>query len=159
MRREPTTETNIRNNYVDLLITGNTAKLEISVLSKPTSNETTINIQSYHPLEHKIAAYRFHIERMFTLPLAEQRQEEWESIEQIARKNNTPISLLLKLKLRIRLQISQPTLTSKNSDTKWAKFTYNTPHIGIITNIFKQTNVKIEERSIQKSVVISHTIT
>jgi len=66
MRLKPTTKTNGRINYLDLLITRNPAKLEISIFRKPTSTDTTINFHSNHPLEHKIAAYRFHIERMFT---------------------------------------------------------------------------------------------
>jgi len=69
MRLETTTETNGRINYLDLLITRNPTKFEISIFRKPTSTDTTINFHSNHPLEHKIAAYRFHIERMFTLPL------------------------------------------------------------------------------------------
>jgi hypothetical protein len=81
---------------------------------------------------------------MFTPLLREkQRQEEWESIKQTARNNTFPISLLFKLKQRIHLKHSHPTPPSKNSDTKWASFTYTTPHIRKITNIFKQTNVKI----------------
>jgi len=59
--------------------------------------DSTINFYWNHPLEHKLAAYRFHIERMFTLRLGEEeRQEEWESIKQIARNNNYPINLLQK---------------------------------------------------------------
>ena len=71
---DPTTETNSRINYLDLLITRNPTKLGISIFCKHTSTDTTINFYSNHPLEHKIAAYRFHIERMFTLPLGE---EQW----------------------------------------------------------------------------------
>jgi len=81
---------------------------------------------------------------MFTLPLGEeQRQVEWESIKQMERNNNYPINLLQKLKQRIQRKLSHPTLPSKNSDTKWTTFTDSTPQIKKITNIFKQTNVKI----------------
>jgi hypothetical protein len=118
--------------------------LGISIFRKPTSTDTTINFYSNHLLEHKLAAYRFHIERMFTLPLGgEQWQEEWESIKQIERNNNYPINLLQKLKQRIQRKLSHLTLPSKSSDTKWATFTYTTPQIRKITNVFKQTNVKI----------------
>jgi len=89
LRLEPAIETNSRINYLDLLITRNPPKLGISVFRKPTSTDTTINFYSNHPLEHKLAACRFHIERMFTLPLGEeQRREEWESTKQIACNNN-----------------------------------------------------------------------
>jgi len=103
MQLEPTTETNSRINYLYLLITRNPTKFGISIFRKPTSTDTTINFYSNNPLEHKLAAYRFHIERMFTLPLREaERQEEWESIKQIACNNNYPINLLQKLKQRIQ---------------------------------------------------------
>jgi len=143
-RLEPTTETDSRINYLELLITRNPTKLVISIFRKPTSTDTATNFYSNHSLEHKVAAYRFHIERIFTLPLAEeQQQEEWESIKQRARNNNYPINLFQKLKQRIQRELSHPTLPSKSSDTKWATFTYTTPQIRKVTNIFKQTNVKI----------------
>jgi len=50
---------------------------------------------------------------------------------------------LQKLKRRIQRKLSHPTLPSKSSDTKWATSTYTSPEIMKITNIFKQTNVKI----------------
>ena len=140
MRLEPTTETNSRINYLDLLITRNPTKMGTSIFRKPTSTDTTINFYSNHPLEHKLAAYRFH-DRMFTLLLGEvEWQEEWESLKQIAR-NNYPINLLQKLKQRRQRKLSHLTLLSKSSDTMWATFT--SPQIRKITNIFKQTNVKI----------------
>jgi len=95
-------------------MTRNPTKLGISIFCKPTSTDTTINFYSNHPLEHKITAYRFHMERMFTLPLGEQWQEEWESIKQIAsNSNNYPINILQKLKQRIKRKLSCPTLPSK----------------------------------------------
>jgi len=103
MQLEPGTETNSRINYLDLLITRNPTKFGISIFCKPTSADTTINFYSNHPLEHKITAYRFHIERMFALPLGEEQwQEEWESIKQIACNNNYPVNLLQKLKQSIQ---------------------------------------------------------
>ena len=53
------------------------------------------------------------------------------------------MNLLQKLKQRTQRKLSYLTLPSKSSDTKWATFTYTTPQIRKITNIFKQTNVKI----------------
>jgi len=138
MQLEPATEINSCINYLDLLITRNPTKLGISIFRKPTSTDTTINFYSNHPLEHKITAYRFHIEWIFTLPLGEEQwQEEWESIKQISRNNNNySINLLQKLKQRIQRKVSHPTLPSKSSDT------YTIPQIRRVTNIFKQTNVK-----------------
>jgi len=66
-----------------------------------------------------------------------------QATKQTARNNNYPINLLQKLKQRIQGKLSHLTLPSKSSDTKWATFTYTSPQIRKITNIFKQTNVKI----------------
>jgi len=83
------------------------------------------------------------IESMFTLPLGEEeRQQEWESTKQRACNNNFPINLSQKLKQTKQRKLSHTILRSKSSDTKWATFTY-TSQISKITNIFKQTNVKI----------------
>jgi hypothetical protein len=45
-------------------------KIEIDIYRKPTTTDTTINHTSNHPTEHKMAAYRYMINRMITLPLA-----------------------------------------------------------------------------------------
>jgi hypothetical protein len=44
---------------------------------KPITTVTIINFVSNHPIEYKMAAFRFHISRMYTLPLdPEKRQKE-----------------------------------------------------------------------------------
>jgi len=55
-------------NFLDLTITRKTSNLEIDIFQKPTTSNTTINYLSNHPLEYKLAAYHYYIERMFTLP-------------------------------------------------------------------------------------------
>ena len=95
--------------------------------------------------EHKLAAYRFLINRMLTLPIPqEQRHEEWQNILQIAHKNNFPRSLITNLKHRIEKKLTQPTPpTTPRHDTKWTTFTYASPQSRKITNLFKHTNIKI----------------
>jgi len=56
-------------DFLDLSITRAHNKLTIDIYRKPTTTNTTINFMSNHPLEHKMAAYRYHIERMHKLPL------------------------------------------------------------------------------------------
>jgi len=91
-----------------------------------------------------MAAYRFHLERMYSLPLNQtQLQNEWESIKQIAYSNNFPINILQKLKERPCQQLSHPATPKKKKGTKWATFTYTTSHIRKITNLFKNTDIKI----------------
>jgi hypothetical protein len=56
-------------HFLDLSITRRPTCLNISIFHKPTSTDTTINFLSNHPLEHKMAAYRYLTHRMYTLPL------------------------------------------------------------------------------------------
>jgi hypothetical protein len=65
----PTHETNNNVSFLDLSITRKPTSLELDTYRKPTATDTTINFLSNHPLEHKLAAYRFFINRMLSLPL------------------------------------------------------------------------------------------
>ena len=95
----PSPETDNQVNFLDLLISRKPENLEIDIFCKPTTTNTTINFLSNHPMEHKMAAYRFHLERMYSLPLNQTHlQNEWETIKQIADSNNFPITILHKLK-------------------------------------------------------------
>ena len=86
-------------NFLDLLISRKPENLEIDIFQKPTSTDTTNNFFSNHPLEHKMAAYRFRLERMYSLPLNQtQLQKERETIKQISYSNNFPVNILHKLK-------------------------------------------------------------
>jgi hypothetical protein len=64
----PTPENAGQINFLDLTITRKTTNLEIDIFRKPTTTNTTINYLSNHPLEQKLAAYRYYIERMYSLP-------------------------------------------------------------------------------------------
>ena len=140
----PNPETDSHVSFLDLLISRKPKNLEIDIFRKPTSTNTTINFFSNHPIEHKMAAYRFHLERMHSFPLNQtQLQNEWESIKQIAYSYNFPINTLQKLKERTRQQLSHSATPKKKKGTKWATFTYTTPHIRKITNLFKNTDIKI----------------
>jgi hypothetical protein len=92
------------------MITRMPNSLEIRIFRKPTTTNTTIDYLSNHPLEHKMAAYRFLIERMLTLPLGEkQQQHEWETIQQITHSNEFLENLFMKLTQRIMRKLTQPT--------------------------------------------------
>ena len=63
-----------------------------------------------------------------------------------AHSNEVPLTLLTRLRLKIQRNNSvpkSPTPTPFNKGTKWATFTYSSPQIRKITNIFKHTNIKI----------------
>ena len=93
-----------------------------------------------------MAAYRFYIERMLKLPLSHTRQlKEGKTIlliALIATANNFPITVLQKLKWQIQHKITKPPPAKNAESKKWATFTYS-PHIRKITNLFRNTNIKI----------------
>jgi len=70
IKLNPTYESNGCISFLDLLIIRKESNLEIDIYSKHATTDTTINFPSIHPTEHKIAAYRHHITRMHSLPLA-----------------------------------------------------------------------------------------
>ena len=71
----PTLEHNNSIRFPDLLITRHPTQTEIDIFRKPTTTDTTINYSSNHPTEHKMAAYRYLINRMTSLPLSQLKRE------------------------------------------------------------------------------------
>jgi hypothetical protein len=103
IKLDPTYETHNSINYLDLTITRKQTNLEIDIYRKPTTTDITVNFHSNHPIEHKIAALRFHISRMQSLPLnKEKKQKEWDIIQTIANNNNFPKNLLHKLRRQMQ---------------------------------------------------------
>jgi hypothetical protein len=146
----PTWESNDMVHFLDLSIARKPTHLEITIYRKPTTTNMTINFLSNHPLQHKIAAYRFLIQRMLTLPInRDQQLEEWQCIQHIACCNNFPPSLLNRLKQKMQRSLSQQkpptttTTTTESNGTKWATLTYTSPQIRKVSNIFRHTNVCI----------------
>ena len=87
-----TLESYDRINFLDLSIIRKTPKLEIDIFRKPTTTNTTIHYLSNHPIEHKLAAYRYYIERMFNLPHNnDQQRSEWQTILHIAKTTNSKL--------------------------------------------------------------------
>jgi hypothetical protein len=130
--------------------------LELDIYRKPTAMDTTINFLSNHRLEHKLAAYRFFINRILSLPLNDvQRHKEWKNIKLTAHNNNIPIHLLTKLRCNIQRKLNQPNPppppTAPTKDTKWATFTHTSPHVRKFTILFKNTNVQVTFKSINNS--------
>jgi hypothetical protein len=149
IKLNPTHETNDKVNFLDLSITRKPTSLELDIYHKPTATDTTINFLSNHPLEHKLAAYRFSINRMLSFPLNEQqRHNEWNDIKQTAQNNNIPIHLLTKLRRNIQKKLNQTHHpNTPTHDKKWATFTHSSPHVRKITNLFKNTNVRVAFKS------------
>jgi hypothetical protein len=113
--------------------------MEINIYRKPTTTDITINYLSNHSVEHKLAAYHYHINRMLSLPLTKQTNE-WKNHSNYCTQH-FPNKLINNLKYEIqRNTICQN--PNKNS-MRWAIFTYHSPKIRKITNLFKHTDIKI----------------
>jgi hypothetical protein len=89
------------------------------------------------------------------MPITENsKQNEWETITAIAKNNEFPISILTDLKTKIikrkkqkqkQAQTQQQEITTQRC--KWVTFTYHSPLVRRINNLFKQTDVKISFRA------------
>jgi hypothetical protein len=106
-------------------------------------NLTTIYYLSNHSTGQKIAAYRYHINRMQSLPLTIERQQtEWNTIKTMAQNNSFPEHFITNLKVQIKQQKVHQT-QDKDENKKRATFTYYSPKIRKLTNLFKHTNINI----------------
>jgi len=72
----PTYENNGCISFLDRLIIRKPSDLEIDIFRKPTTTDTNFNLFSYHPVEHKVVAFRYHITRMHSLPLTPERKQK-----------------------------------------------------------------------------------
>jgi hypothetical protein len=119
------------------------------MLHKTTTTDTTINFLSNHPVEHKIATFTRYITIMHFFPLTPKRkQTERTLIQLIAQNNNFPQKLIQNLNLQIQHKEStriKP--TEKTKTKKWTTFTYYSPRIRKITNLFKHTNTGMSFKS------------
>ena len=146
-----TYETDNTITYMDLSISRSNNKLELGIYRKPIETGTVIHSNSNHPYEQKMSAFIYYINRLLQLPITEEsKQSEWETILAIARNNGYSTKTInnLKKKLLTRKQNPQdqnqePTETRK----KWVTFTYHSPLIRRVTNLFKQTDLNIAFRA------------
>jgi hypothetical protein len=133
----PTLEENNITHYLDLTIQRTAHGLQLGIYRKPTNTDTTIHFTSTHPMQHKLAAYRFFINRMLTLPLTNtEKKKEWNTIQCIAHNNGFPPNLIHKLRYQLEhvlsTQLEQPT----NRPSAWVTFTFSNPAVYKITNLF-----------------------
>ena len=141
-----TTETNNIITYMDLSIRRSNNKLELGIYRKPIETGSVIHFNSNHPYEQKMSAF-IYINRLITLPITEEsKQSEWETILAIARNNGYSTKTInnLKKKLLTRKQ-KQQDQNQEITETrkKLVIFTYYSPLIRCVTNLFKQTELNI----------------
>jgi hypothetical protein len=144
-----TKETNNSINYLDMTINRSINGIEISVYRKPTSTDITIQHTSNHPQDHKNAAYRYYINRMITLPNTKKaKSQERQYILNTARQNGFPSHTITNIEKKIIAkhgEDKESTIidTERQSQKKWITFTYHSPLIRKITNLFKNTEISI----------------
>jgi hypothetical protein len=143
-------EVNNSINYLDLSIHRNTNRTDLGIYRKTTHTDFTVQFSSNHPLEHKIAAFNFYINGMLTLPITKQaKQQEWKIILAVAQNNGFPLHIIHNLKKKLtaekQRQIFQP--PQHNKLRNGLKFSYPTPLIRKITNLYKQSNLHVSLRT------------
>jgi hypothetical protein len=99
-----------------------------------------------------MAAYGYLINRMTALLLSlEKRKTEWMRIHDIANNNKFPKHIITRLEKQIQTKTQMTSTkfdnTKGDDNKKWAIFTYHSPKIRKITNLFRQTNVRISFKS------------
>ncbi|GFG36529.1 hypothetical protein Cfor_07442, partial [Coptotermes formosanus] len=117
--------------------------IDIKVFRKPTTTDTTIHYTSNHPLEHKLAAFRYMLNRANNLPLKpEDKQQEEMIIKHMAKANGYPTKLIKNLQKKITTQ-DKHSISDPQTRHKWTTFKYYSPLVRKVTNIFKNTNLRI----------------
>jgi hypothetical protein len=67
-----TAEEHYTISYFDLSINKKSNHIELEIYRKSTHMDIIIHFSSNHPYDHKLAAFRYYINRMITLPITEQ---------------------------------------------------------------------------------------
>jgi hypothetical protein len=141
-------EENNSINYLEFSIHRNINSIDLGIYRKPTYTDITIQFSSNHPLEHKLAAFNFYINRMLTLPITKQaKQQEWKIILAIAQNNGFPLHVIHNLKKELIAKKQNKNFQQQQQTKKWVTLTYQSPLIRKITNIFKQSNLNIALRA------------
>jgi len=154
---------------LDILTHRNNDAITIEIYRKPRETGAVIHLTN-HPFEHKISAFLHYINRLTTLPITEKsKQKEWGTILSIAKNNDYPPALIhrLKTKLTNRKRALKQNCTQQQQETttlrnKWVTFTYFSPLVRKISNLFKQTDLKIAFRAtntIQQQINTKHKMT
>jgi hypothetical protein len=133
-------ETLNKISHLDLTIIKEHNRLTFNIYRKPTTTDSIIPNDSYHPNEHKKSAIKYLINRINTYPLTHtNRKHELTLISGIL-KNGYQQQLTTKLPPKKNPQTTQ---NAQNEKTKWATFTYFSPETQTITNLFRNTNIKV----------------
>jgi hypothetical protein len=127
--------------------------MELNIHRKHTYIDIIINFNSNHPHNHKVAGCHYYINRLNSLPITNTAAEhEWKQILNMAHNNGFPKHTIQEVRNKKRQKANtathtQPTLPQPKI---WTKFTFHSPAIRKVTNLFKNTNLKIAFRTTNK---------
>jgi hypothetical protein len=145
---KPIQEENGRIIHLALTVNRHTDHFTVEKYRKPTSIDTTIHYTSNHPMEHKMAACRYLVNRTFTLPITQINKEQaLNNVLIITRNNGFQTQLIQRL---------HDTMTHKgqkehNNKQTWVTFTYQIPLARKVTNLFKHIHLSILTYSMEQS--------
>jgi hypothetical protein len=130
-------EENNNINYFYFSIHRNTNSIDIGIYRKPTHTDVTIQFSSNHPLEHRLAAFNFYMNRMLTLPITKQaKQQEWKIVHAMDQNNGFPLHIVRNMRKKLTAKIKNSTpnhnTTTQQTNKKWVT-SYYSPLIRKIT--------------------------
>jgi len=138
-----TYEHNTNKNFLDLTTTHKQTNLESDIYRKPTTADTTIRFLSNHPIEHKMAAFRYHISRMYSLPLAPEKQQKNGNTTN-SQKQQFPTNYSTETKKNKYNENRPLSNRIKHPQKKtWTTFTYYSPKVRKISNLLKHTDIGV----------------
>jgi hypothetical protein len=97
-------------------------------------------------MEHKLAACRYYIHRLNTLPLTTDRKNrELNTIKHIAARNGYSINIVENLNRKIKQSIQKRSTKNEGITQRKKRIvvTYTDPHVSTLINIFRNTNIEI----------------
>jgi hypothetical protein len=134
------TEQDSTINFLDLTNTKTSDnRVQFSIFRKPTATDTIIPRDSCHPIEHKMSAIRYLLNRNTTYLLtSESRQREDGIIDHILRANQYDTE-------HKNMCTTTPNTMRDvgNQSKKRVKFTYTGKEVRTSTKLFKHTNLNI----------------
>lgn len=136
--------------FLDILVKRNGQRLGFEVYRKPTSTQRFIVSRSNHAFQHKMAAFRTMIHRMYNVPMDKNSVEKEEQyIFETARKNGYEKELmkqLMRKERKRRNRDSQTTLYKQNMEeknTKRAAVTFDRRIPRKLRNRFKEADIEM----------------
>jgi hypothetical protein len=118
---------------------------QIVVPPKDRDLDIAIHFTSNHLYSHKMAGFYFYINRINHIISSQQTiKQEWDKIINMPQNYEFPVHLIHSLRNRITKKKDNTTSTQRKeyNNNIWITFTYHSPSIHKVTNLFRRTNMK-----------------